>query len=76
MDIERALRGIAGALIIASILLSRYHSPWWLLFTFFVGLNLFQSSFTDWCPMMYILESLGLKRRGRDSNPVQAGGGQ
>ena len=61
MTVERALRAIAGFFIIASALLARYHSIYWLLFTGFVGLNLFQSSFTNYCPMMTILRKLGVK---------------
>ncbi len=61
MSVERLLRGIAGFFILVSVLLAHYHSPWWLLFTAFVGLNLLQSAFTDWCPMMALLKKLGLK---------------
>lgn len=61
MTVERSLRGIAGSFILLSVLLARYHSPYWLLFTAFVGLNLLQSAFTDWCPMMTILKKLGAK---------------
>ena len=61
MTVERSLRGIAGSFILLSVLLARYHSPYWLLFTAFVGLNLFQSAFTDWCPMMTILKKMGVK---------------
>jgi hypothetical protein len=61
MTVERFLRGIAGFFVILSILLAHYHSPYWLLFTAFVGLNLLQSAVTDWCPMMTILRKLGLK---------------
>ena len=60
MHVERAVRGIAGAFVMASALLAVVHSPWWLAFTGFVGVNLFQSSFTNWCPMMLILEKAGL----------------
>jgi hypothetical protein len=59
--IERYLRGIAGVIIVLSVLLAHYHSPYWLLLTGFVGLNLFQSAFTNWCPMMTILKHMGLK---------------
>lgn len=55
MRVERYLRLIAGVFIILSLILSRVHSEYWLLFTAFVGLNLFQSSFTNWCPMMTVL---------------------
>ena len=59
MTEERSLRCIAGFFIVVSTLLAHYHSPYWLLFTAFVGLNLLQSAFTDWCPMMTILKKLG-----------------
>lgn len=61
MNVERYLRLIAGFFILASALLARFHSPYWLLFTGFVGLNLFQSAFTNWCPMMVVLRKLGVK---------------
>jgi len=58
MGVNEWLRAIAGAFIVASVLLAHFVSPWWLLFTAFVGLNLFQSAFTRWCPMMAILRKL------------------
>jgi len=61
MTIERLLRGIAGTFILVTVLLAHYHSPYWLFFTAFVGLNLLQSAITDWCPMMWILKKLGVK---------------
>lgn len=61
MHIERLLRLIAGTFILASLLLSQIHSLYWLWFTAFVGLNLFQSGFTNWCPMMVFLKALGAK---------------
>jgi hypothetical protein len=63
MNVERWLRGISGSFIIVSILLARYHSLYWLFFTGFVGLNLLQSAFTNWCPMMTILKKLGVKNQ-------------
>jgi hypothetical protein len=60
MTIERTLRGIAGFFILATLLLGHYHSPYWYWFTAFVGVNLFQSALTNWCPMMTILRKLGL----------------
>jgi len=60
MTIERALRLIAGLFIILSVALAHWHSPYWLWFTAFVGLNLFQSGITNWCAMMCILEKAGL----------------
>lgn len=60
MTVERTLRLIAGAFILASVALGYWVSPWFYLFTAFVGLNLFQSGFTNWCPMMAILRAIGL----------------
>ncbi len=65
MTVERYLRGIAGFFILLSILLAHFHSPYWLLFTGFVGLNLLQSAFTNWCPMMTILKKLGVETQCR-----------
>ena len=61
MAIERYLRGIAGFFILLSVLLSHYHSQYWLFFAAFVGVNLLQSAFTNWCPMITILKKLGVK---------------
>ena len=62
MYIDRLLRLIAGTFILLSLALAHYHSPNWLWFTAFVGLNLLQSGFTNWCPMMMILDKLGVAR--------------
>ena len=61
MTVERYLRLIAGLFVMLSLALGYWLSPYWLLFTAFVGLNLFQSGFTNWCPMMTILRKLGVK---------------
>ena len=58
MKMEQYIRAIAGAFILLSLILSQLHSPYWLLFTAFVGLNLLQSAFTRFCPMENILEKL------------------
>ena len=60
MHIERYLRLIAGIFVLTSLVLARVHSEYWLLFTAFVGLNLFQSFFTNWCPMMALLKAFGV----------------
>jgi hypothetical protein len=60
MTRERWIRLIAGTFILASLVLSQAHSPYWLLFTAFVGLNLFQSALTGWCLMEDILRKLGI----------------
>jgi Inner membrane protein YgaP-like, transmembrane domain len=61
MNVERALRMVAGAFVVLSLALGYWVSPYWYLFTAFVGLNLFQSAFTNWCPMMSILKRFGMK---------------
>ena len=65
MTVERTLRLIGGGFVAASVLLGIYVSPWFLWFTLFVGLNLFQSGFTNWCPMMAILRKAGLPEDDR-----------
>jgi hypothetical protein len=61
MNINEALRLIAGVMILVSLYLATTFSINWLWFTAFIGVNLLQSSFTKWCPMMTILKKLGLK---------------
>ncbi len=61
MTIDRYLRLAAGFFILLSVVLTQLHSPYWIWFTAFIGLNLLQSAFTNWCPMMGILRKLGVK---------------
>jgi hypothetical protein len=61
MTVERGVRLMAGVMVLLSIALAHYLSPYWLLLTVFVGLNLLQSTFTNWCPAMPILRAFGLK---------------
>jgi hypothetical protein len=61
MTVERLLRLIAGSFVLASLLPGYFHSPYWLLFTGFVALNLIQSAFTNWCPMMSFLRWMGAR---------------
>lgn len=58
MKMEHYIRAIAGSFILISLILSRLHSGYWLLFTAFVGLNLLQSAFTKMCIMETILEKI------------------
>jgi len=58
MKMEHYIRAIAGSFILISLILSRLHSGYWLLFTAFVGLNLLQSAFTKMCLMETILEKV------------------
>ena len=61
MTVERAVRLLAGVMVLLSIALTYYVSHYWMWLTVFVGLNLLQSAFTNWCPAMSILRSMGLK---------------
>ncbi len=61
MSLERWILLIAGSCIIVSVALSYLHSAYWLFFTLFVGVNLFQSALTRWCLMEDILKKLGVR---------------
>lgn len=65
MHVERYLRLIAGFFVMTSVALGYWYSPYWFFFTAFVGLNLFQSALTNWCPMMTFLRRLGVKESHR-----------
>jgi hypothetical protein len=56
--VERAIRFIAGTFVVVSVVLAHFVSPYWLLFTAFVGLNLAQSAFTGFCPMETLIRAL------------------
>jgi hypothetical protein len=64
MSMEHYIRAIAGSFILLSLLLGYLYSPYWHLFTAFVGINLLQSAFTKWCLMEDILHKLGVPRSG------------
>ena len=61
MTVERALRLMAGTVILISMALANLVSPKWYYLTALVGLNLLQSAFTNWCPAMTIFRKLGLR---------------
>ena len=61
MTIDRVVFAVAGAMILVSLLLGHYVSPYWFWFTAFVGANLFQSAFTGFCPMALILRKAGIR---------------
>lgn len=60
MNIDRAVMAFAGVMILASVALAYLLSPWWLLLTAFVGLNLLQASITGFCPAAKLFKKLGL----------------
>lgn len=67
MKMHLLIRRFAGCFILASLLLAHYVSLYWLWFTAFVGLNLLQSSFTNFCPLEIILKKIGVGREPRDT---------
>jgi len=60
MKMHMLIRRFAGTFILLSLLLAHYHNPNWLWFTAFVGFNLLQSSFTNFCPLEIILKKCGV----------------
>jgi hypothetical protein len=61
MTVERALRGMAGAFVLLSVALGHFVHPGFHLFTAFVGANLLQSAFSNWCPAMWMFRKAGLR---------------
>jgi hypothetical protein len=61
MNIDRFVLAFAGSMVLLSVALAHFVSPWWLLLTLFVGANLLQSAFTGFCPLALILRKAGLK---------------
>lgn len=61
MNIDRFVLAFAGSVVLVSVALAYFVSPWWLLLTLFVGANLLQSAFTGICPLALILRRLGLR---------------
>ena len=64
MNVERAVRLMAGIMILVSVALTYFVSRYWMWLTVFIGLNLLQSAFTNWCPAMSIFRAFGLKDAG------------
>jgi hypothetical protein len=62
MTVNEGLRAVAGLFVLASVALGVWVSPWFFAFTAFVGLNLLQSAFSKWCPMMWILRKAGCRQ--------------
>lgn len=61
MTLDRAVFAFAGSFILISLALAHWVSPWWLFFTAFVGVNMLQTAFTGFCPLVIILKKLGVK---------------
>lgn len=61
MNLDRAVMAFAGVMVLVSVLLVHFLSPWWLLFTAFIGLNLLQASFTGFCPAAMLFKKFGVR---------------
>lgn len=61
MTLDRAVMAFAGVMVLVSVLLTRFVSPYFLWFTVFIGVNLIQSSFTGFCPAAMVMKKLGLR---------------
>ena len=61
MTLDRMVMALAGSFVLASVLLAVLHSPYWLIFTAFVGVNLLQAAFTGFCPAAIVLRKLGVR---------------
>ncbi|HTW47107.1 MAG TPA: DUF2892 domain-containing protein [Acidobacteriaceae bacterium] len=70
MTVERAVRLLAGVIVLVSLALAHWVSASWLWLTAFVGLNLLQSAFTNWCPAMTIFRWMGLSSAAAVRRPV------
>jgi hypothetical protein len=73
MTVNRYLRMMAGAFVLITLALGYWVSPFWFLFTAFVGLNLLQSAFTNWCPAITLLRKLGVKDYEREYSKMIGG---
>ena len=61
MNTDRIVLAFAGSMVLLSVVLAHFISPWWLLLILFVGANLLQSAFTGFCPLALLLRKLGVK---------------
>jgi Inner membrane protein YgaP-like, transmembrane domain len=64
MKLESAVRILAGTMVLTSLALAHWVSPWWLLLAAFVGFNLIQSALTGFCPAEMIFRALGVGKGG------------
>lgn len=62
MNVDRAVLAFAGLMVLVSLALTVTLSPWWLVFTAFIGLNMIQAAFTGFCPAAIVFRRLGLSR--------------
>ena len=68
MSLDRAIMAFAGMMVLVSVALTQLVSPWWWLLTAFIGLNLFQSAFTGFCPAGMVMRKLGIGRNAEGAS--------
>jgi len=61
LKLDQAVMAFAGCVVLVSMALAHFVSPWWLLLTAFAGLNMLQASFTGFCPAAIVFKRLGVK---------------
>lgn len=71
MTVHRIVRGVAGAMVLVSLLLS-YNNKWWLILALLAGVNLLQSAFTDTCPLLALLRRMGVKECGHSAAEMKS----
>jgi Protein of unknown function (DUF2892) len=62
MNLDRSVMAFAGTMVLISLALTYFVSPWWWLLTAFVGVNLLQSSVTGFCPVAMLFKKLGISK--------------
>jgi hypothetical protein len=68
MSLDRAIMAFAGVMVLASVALTQLVSPWWWVLTAFIGLNLFQSAFTGFCPAGMVMRRLGIGKNAEGAS--------
>ncbi|WP_245559505.1 YgaP family membrane protein [Luteimonas mephitis] len=68
MSLDRAIMAFAGVMVLVSVALTQLVSPWWWVLTAFIGLNLFQSAFTGFCPAGMVMRRLGIGKNAEGAS--------
>ena len=61
MTVDRAVLAFLGCVVLASVALAHFASPWWIALTIFAGLNAIQAAFTGFCPVAILFKRLGVR---------------
>ncbi len=68
MSLDRAIMAFAGVMVLVSVALTQLVSPWWWILTAFIGINLFQSAFTGFCPAGMVMRRLGIGKNAEGAS--------